>query len=124
MLPVSSLEHLATVSAWARGEDVTVGELRASVAALRAAEADDRAAYAAYAYVSACSAATATAEAAIEADIEAAINHFYIVAHATKPRTAKLCDTLAAICDVIRDEITIDEVCDALELNPDEGVTT
>jgi hypothetical protein len=29
----------------------------------------------------------------------------------------------AEICDVIRDEFTIDEVCAALYLNPDEGVT-
>ena len=107
LLPDEARPHLATVASWERGsDDVTAEDLRVARIALleiRGADAATAAAYAATAaaYAAAADAAYAVAAAAIYA------------ASAT---------TAAATRDVIRDAITIDEVCEALGLDPDQGV--
>jgi len=95
LMTPDALPHLATIGSWASGEeDVTVEDLREARDALRMI-ADAAYAYAAYA-------AAAAAYAADDADADAA--------------------AADAVCDVIRDAITIDEVCAALGLDPDQGV--
>jgi hypothetical protein len=107
LMTPDALPHLATIGSWASGEeDVTVEDLREARDALRmisdAAYAD------AYAYY----AAAATADAYAAADYAAAYAAY----------AADYADAYAAMCDVIRDAITIDEVCAALGLDPDQGV--
>ena len=100
LMTPDALPHLATVGSWASGaDDVTVEDLREARDALRmisAAGTDAAYAYAADAY--------AADAAAYAADAAADAAYAY------------------AVCDVIRDAITIDEVCAALGLDPDQGV--
>jgi len=102
LLPDEARPHLATVASWARGDaDVTAGDLRrARIALLEIRDSAD-AAYAA----------------AAAADGGGRAHAAYAATAAVYAAT-----TYAATCDVIRDAITIDEVCAALGLDPDQGV--
>jgi hypothetical protein len=102
LMPPAALPLLADLSAWAHGADDV--DLLATWESLR----DVR--HAAYAYAAyAADAANAAAYAAYAYAADAA--YAYADAYAA-----------AAMCDVIRDAIGIDEVCAALGLDPDQGV--
>lgn len=110
LLDESTLPYLATVSAWASGNaGVTAVDLVTARKNMFSAYADAiytaRDAYAADA-----------ADAAYAADVtDAAIFAAYAAADADA-------DADPAMVDVIRDTISIDEVCTALGLDPDQGV--
>ena len=113
MMPAAALPHLATISSWASGAaDVTARDLveardalwkiRQTAAANANADADYAAYAAAYAAADAYAYAADAAACVADADVDV--------------------DAACALCDVIRDAITIDEVCAALGLDPDQGV--
>jgi hypothetical protein len=106
------LEHLATVNAWARGEYVTTKRLWHATRSLEL-KADNTPSFAA---------AEAACAAIAWGDRDLTVSHVVgAVNNALLSFDHKGSHT--AMCDVIRDEITIDEVCDALDLNPDERMT-
>lgn len=103
-MPDASRTALADVAAWAHGDDgVDLHDAySAADAAYSACSAAADAAYSAYA-AAVCSAADAAYSACSAADAAAA--------------------AYSALCDVVRDEITVEEVCSALDVNPDEVMT-
>ena len=128
LIPPAALPLLADLSAWTHGaDDVDLTATRnallnvrhAAYAATYAAAAAADAAAADAAYDAAC-AAYAAADAAYDAACAA-----YAAAYAADAAVADFCAAItddAAMCDVIRDAIGIDEVCAALGLDPDQGV--
>jgi hypothetical protein len=120
LLPRSSQEQLATVCAWARGEDgVKEDALWKAHEALRNAYAlviDDVASddVCNAAYVAVVLARSAIADDADNAATCAATAVEYVVAESDASD--------AVMCDFIREAIAVEEVCDALDLDPDHGV--
>jgi len=149
LIPPAALPLLADLSAWTHGaDDVDLTATRNALLNVRhaayaaayaaAAAADAAAADAAYdaacaayaaadaAYDAACAAYAAAyaADAAYDAAYAAAYAA-YAAAYAADAAVADFCAAItddAAMCDVIRDAIGIDEVCAALGLDPDQGV--
>ena len=110
LMPPAALPLLADVSAWAHGaDDVDLVATRASLWEIRCA-AHAAATAATYDAATAATAAYDAADAATAA-YDAADALAYAAAYAS-----------AALCDVIRDAIAIDEMCAALGLDPDQGV--
>jgi len=104
LMPPAALPLLADLSAWTHGaDDVDIVHLRSRLREVRYA------ANAAAAYAAAADAADAANAAADAADAAYAANAADAAAD-------------VAVCDVIRDAITIGEVCAALGLDPDQGV--
>jgi len=125
LMPDEALPHLATVSSWANGaDDITVQDLceaRNALWSVRAAAYDAAAgtvSAAAYAYA----AAYAAAAAAYAYDAAAAYAAAAAAAADAATFTAAAYAAYDAMCDVIRDAITIDVVCAALGLDPEQGV--
>ena len=96
------LPHLVTLSSWAQGADDVTGE---DVRAARRALAAD-------AYAAADDAYAAADDAYAAADTNAAADAASYAAYSA--------DYAAADADVIRDAITLETVCSALGLDPDE----
>lgn len=99
VMPPEALPLLADLSAWCGGaDDIDLRQVHDALWTIRRTAA-------AYAYADAADAAADAADAADAA---------YAAADAAAAYAAD------AMCDVIRDEIDIDEVCAALGLDPDE----
>ena len=119
LMPPAALPLLADLSAWTHGaDDVDIVHLRNRLMEVHAAYAADAAYAAAYA-ADAAYAAYDAAYAAYAADAAYAAYDAYDAADAAYDADAA---ADAAMCDVIRDAIGIDEVCAALGLDPDQGV--
>ena len=118
LMPADALPHLATIGSWAHGEtDVSVDEINEARTKLWWIRRKAYAADAAYAAVDAAAYYATTDDAADAA--------YYATTATTAADAADAADYAAyaaAMCDVIRDAITIDEVCAALGLDPDQGV--
>jgi hypothetical protein len=106
------LEHVATVNAWARGEYVTTEKLRHATRSLEL-KADNTPSFAAA--EAACATIPWGDRALAVSYVVGAVNNALLSFDHKGSHTA--------MCDVIRDEISIDEVCAALYLNPDERMT-
>jgi len=124
LMPPAALPLLADLSAWTHGaDDVDIVHLRSRLWEVRYAA---YAAYIAAAAADAAYAAAAAADAAYAAYDAAAAYAAYDAAYAAYDAAAAAADAAAydaaAMCDVIRDAIGIDEVCAALGLDPDQGV--
>ena len=137
LMPPDALPLLAGVQAWAHGaDDVDLDAARGALwqikrsayaaaagaagAAYAAANAAASGASSAYAAANAAAAYAYAAVAAVAADDAAA---YAAAAYAAADAdAADGAAAYAALCDVIRDAITIDEVCAALGLDADKGV--
>jgi hypothetical protein len=121
LMPPECLPLLADLTAWCDGGDAVdpaqtsddLWEIRRA-----ATHAYTDTCTAAYAYTATHAYAAAYAFATAYADAANAAAYAYAAATAAYTDTT----TSYAMCDVVRDVITIDEVCAALGLDPDQGV--
>jgi hypothetical protein len=116
----TSREHFSTATRWARGAGVTDDDVNRSYKALW-----DLSKCSASVVESACEVVMSVHSRAECYDAAGCVNRIGSLAIVVaRLRGVDVGVVDSELCDVIRDEITIDEVCAALDLNPDEGVTT